>query len=83
MNAIANHSTQVRATCNFNTDGLNYTDYLRAKNMDYYSEIMDAKNMNTPISEATAATTVQPIFAKKIISMPTLIRITDRRKAVI
>ena len=30
MNAIAKHSTHVRATCNFNTDGLKYTDYLRA-----------------------------------------------------
>jgi len=31
MTAIADHSTHVRATCNFDTDGLNYTDYLRAK----------------------------------------------------
>lgn len=34
MSAIANHSTHVRATCNFNTDGRNYTDYLRAKLKD-------------------------------------------------
>ena len=34
MNAIANYSTHVRATCNFDTDGLNYTDYLRAKFSD-------------------------------------------------
>ena len=34
MNFIASHSTHVRATCNFNTDGLNYTDYLRAKLSD-------------------------------------------------
>ena len=33
-NFIASHSTHVRATCNFNTDGLNYTDYLRAKLSD-------------------------------------------------
>ena len=31
MNIIAGHSTHVRATCNFNTEGLKYTDYLRAK----------------------------------------------------
>lgn len=31
MTAIADHSTHVRATCNFYIDGLNYTDYLRAK----------------------------------------------------
>ena len=31
MSAIAQHSTFVRATCNFNSDGLNYTDYFRAK----------------------------------------------------
>ena len=31
MNSIASHSTHVRATCNFNTDRLNYNDYLRAK----------------------------------------------------
>ena len=34
INFIASHSTHVRATCNFNTDGLNYTDYLRAKLSD-------------------------------------------------
>ena len=34
MTAIANRSTHVRATCNFNNDGLNYTDYLRAKLSD-------------------------------------------------
>ena len=34
MNVIAGHSTHVRATCNFITDGLNYTDYLRAKLSD-------------------------------------------------
>ena len=34
MKAIADHSTHVRATCNFDTDGLNYTDYLRAKFSD-------------------------------------------------
>ena len=34
MNSIASHSTHVRATCNFNTDGVNYTDYLRAKLSD-------------------------------------------------
>ena len=34
MNFTASHSTHVRATCNFNTDGLNYIDYLRAKLSD-------------------------------------------------
>jgi len=34
INVIANHSTHVRATCNFNTDGLQYIDYLRAKLSD-------------------------------------------------
>ena len=34
MNAIANRSTHVRATCNFNTDELKYSDYLRAKLTD-------------------------------------------------
>ena len=34
MKAIADHSTNVRATCNFDTEGLNYTDYLRAKFSD-------------------------------------------------
>ena len=31
MDMIANHSTHFRATCNFNTDGLIFIDYLRAK----------------------------------------------------
>ena len=31
MQSIANHSTHLRATCNFPTDGLQYTDYARAK----------------------------------------------------
>lgn len=34
MESIANQSSHVRATCNFNTDGLNFTDYLRAKLTD-------------------------------------------------
>ena len=34
MDAIANRSTHVRATCNFNTDELKYSDYLRAKLTD-------------------------------------------------
>ena len=35
MDMIANHSTNFRATCNFNrTDGLIYIDYLRAKFTD-------------------------------------------------
>ena len=34
MKMIAKHSSRFRATCNFNTDGLNYTDYLRAKFTD-------------------------------------------------
>ena len=34
MDAIANRSTHVRATCNFNTDELKYGDYLRAKLTD-------------------------------------------------
>ena len=31
MKSTLSHSTHVRATCNFNTDGLLTTDYLRAK----------------------------------------------------
>ncbi|XP_020613570.1 uncharacterized protein LOC110051835 [Orbicella faveolata] len=31
MRSIANHSTHFRATCNFPTEGLQYTDYARAK----------------------------------------------------
>ena len=31
MQYLANHSTHLRATCNFSTDGLQYTDYARAK----------------------------------------------------
>ncbi|XP_067026106.1 uncharacterized protein [Acropora muricata] len=31
MNSTLSHSTHVRATCNFNTDGLVTTDYLRGK----------------------------------------------------
>jgi len=31
MESLANHSTHLRATCNFPTEGLNYTDYARAK----------------------------------------------------
>ncbi|XP_022794340.1 uncharacterized protein LOC111333086 [Stylophora pistillata] len=31
MQSLANHSTHLRATCNFPTDGLRYTDYARAK----------------------------------------------------
>ena len=31
MQSIANHSTHLRATCNYLTDGLLYTDYARAK----------------------------------------------------
>lgn len=34
MNFAAAHSTHVRTTCNFNTDGLVTTDYLRAKLSD-------------------------------------------------
>ena len=34
MNAMANRSTHVRATCNFNTEELKYGDYLRAKLTD-------------------------------------------------
>ena len=34
MNATANRSTHVRATCNFNTEELKYSDYLRAKLTD-------------------------------------------------
>ena len=34
MNSTLSHSTHVRATCNFNTDGLVTTDYLRAKTTD-------------------------------------------------
>lgn len=41
MDMIANHSTHFRATCNFNTDGLNYTDYLRAKFTDI--DVMNKK----------------------------------------
>ena len=31
MQSLADHSTHLRATCNFPTDGLQYTDYARAK----------------------------------------------------
>ncbi|XP_058957778.2 uncharacterized protein [Pocillopora verrucosa] len=31
MQYLVNHSTHLRATCNFSTDGLQYTDYARAK----------------------------------------------------
>ncbi|KAL9952710.1 hypothetical protein ACROYT_G040002 [Oculina patagonica] len=31
MQSIANHSTLLRATCNYPTEGLQYTDYARAK----------------------------------------------------
>ena len=31
MESLANHSTHLRATCNFPTEGLQYTDYARAK----------------------------------------------------
>ena len=31
MESLANHSTHLRATCNFSTEGLRYTDYARAK----------------------------------------------------
>ena len=31
LSAVANRSTHVRATCNFNTEGLHYRDYFRAK----------------------------------------------------
>ena len=34
MNLTLSHSTHFRATCNFNTDGLVTTDYLRAKTTD-------------------------------------------------
>ena len=34
MKLIANRSSHVRATCNFHTDGLIFTDYLRAKLAD-------------------------------------------------
>ena len=34
MNSTLSHCTHVRATCNFNTDGLVTTDYLRAKTTD-------------------------------------------------
>ena len=31
MESLANHSTHLRATCNFPTEGLQYTDYARTK----------------------------------------------------
>ena len=31
MESLANHSTHLRVTCNFPTEGLQYTDYARAK----------------------------------------------------
>ena len=34
LNSTLSHSTHVRATCNFNTDGLVTNDYLRAKTAD-------------------------------------------------
>ena len=34
MNSTLSHSTHFRATCNFNTDGLVTTDYLRVKTFD-------------------------------------------------
>ena len=34
MNVTANRSTHVRATCNFNTEELRYSDYLRARLTD-------------------------------------------------
>ena len=34
MNSTLSNSTHFRATCNFNTDGLVTTDYLRAKTTD-------------------------------------------------
>lgn len=35
MQSLANHSTHFRATCNYLTDGLNYTDYARVKLEDH------------------------------------------------
>ena len=35
IHATLSHSTHFRATCNFNTDGLVTTDYLRAKTTDF------------------------------------------------
>ena len=35
MESLANHSTHLRATCNFPTEGLQYTNYARAKLKDH------------------------------------------------
>ena len=35
MQSLVNHSTHLRATCNFPTDGLQYVDYARAKLADH------------------------------------------------
>ncbi|XP_022805533.1 uncharacterized protein LOC111342696 [Stylophora pistillata] len=35
MQSLADHSTHLRATCNFPTDGLHYVDYARAKLTDH------------------------------------------------
>ena len=36
MGSLADHSTHLRATCNFPTDGLQYTDYARTKLDGHY-----------------------------------------------
>ena len=46
MNSTLGHSTHFRATCNFNTDGLVTTDYLRAKTTDL--NILRLKTSTTP-----------------------------------
>ena len=85
MDAIANRSTHVRATCNFNTDELKYSDYLRAKltDIDVIAWIlMGARNMNLLAYEDITVLAARLTSSKGIFGMRTLIRITVQGKDV-
>ena len=68
MIVTANRSTHVRATCNFNTEELQYRDYFRAK-------LSDAKNTNLLASEDIIVLTAPLTSSKGIFGMRILIRI--------
>ena len=85
MATIADHSTHVRATCNFYTDGLNYTDYLTAKlsevNVTDYARIDKCNRFEyIDIRGYVAAIAPLILFFKAVNGTHTLTLIMDYRK---
>ena len=58
---MLSNTTHFRATCNFNTDGLVTTDYLRAKTTD-----LNILLLNNGIYHAMTVITAQPRCLKRV-----------------